>query len=82
MPDVETHAVRDIGKQYGKPVAILALSTYQHETCPAYGPLRAALVESLPEDLTPREASDLADTLIDKVRRHVLIAESVPEPTP
>ncbi|GAA0918721.1 hypothetical protein [Nonomuraea longicatena] len=81
-PNVETDPMRDITKQYGKPIAILALYAYQHEMCPAHSPLRAALVESLPEDLTPREASDLADTLIDKVRRHILIAESLPEPTP
>ncbi|MBB5081317.1 hypothetical protein [Nonomuraea endophytica] len=79
--DAETHAIRRIVGQYGKPTAILALYAHQHETCAAYGPLRAALVESLPEELDPREASDLADELIDQVRRHILIAEYAPEPT-
>lgn len=79
--NIQPHAIRDIAKQYGRAVAILALSAYQHEMCPAHGPLRAALVEALPEELDPRQASDLADELIDKVRRHILIAEYVPEPT-
>ncbi|MFI6813218.1 hypothetical protein ACIBG7_12440 [Nonomuraea sp. NPDC050328] len=78
--DAETHAIRRIAEQYGKHAAILALYAHQHETCPAYAPLRRALVEILPEQLDPREASDLADALIDQVRRHIMIAEYVPEP--